>query len=247
MASIVAADLIFYSSASVPTDDVSTTGGAIDTASRVALTQFTGTQTIRVVSDGADTRTVTITGRLASGVIDTEVLTLNGTTPVNGAKSFERIHSLVASTTSGTRLVTVTTNEGSPQSITTITVNETKRHIQFQRSTSEASTAVRYEKQFGLNSNATNALLTALVTLTADPAAKIQIGLATAVNDTGTVANRKTAPASVTYSDDGVALGVPGADLAATAKIGVWAQQTLAANDAAQKNTFTLQLSGSTS
>ena len=243
---IVANDLVFYSSASVPTDDASTTGGAIDTASRVALTQHTGNQSIRVVSDGADTRTVTITGRLASGVVDTEVLTLNGTTPVNGSKSFERIQSLVASTTNATRTITIRTNEGSPQDIATITPNESKRHMQFQNSTSEGSTAVRYEKQFAKNTHATLSLLNAALKLTADPASKIEIGVGTAVNGSTNIANRKAAPAGITFVDDNVSQGVPGTNLAAGDACPFWVKQTLGANDAAQKSTFTTELAGST-
>src|SRR4051812_23034676 len=146
--SIVASELIFWSVASVPTDDVSTSGGAIDTTARVALTQFSANAVLAVISDGADVRNVTIVGRLASGVVDTETIALNGAVEVLSTKTWERIHSITLSATSGTR--TVTAKQGSGGStVATIVPNETKRHISFQQSTSEAAQAKRYEKQFG--------------------------------------------------------------------------------------------------
>lgn len=243
--SIVATDLIFYSSASVPTDDASTTGGAIDQTMRVGGTQLSAAAKLAFVSDGADTRNVDIVGRLASGAVASETVVLNGATEVLSTNTYERFLSVKAQTTSATRTVTVKQGSGGT-TVSTIPPNEKGFHIQFQKSTSAASIQTRYEKQFGLNNNGTNSLLGANVTLTADPQAVIQIGLATAVNDTGSVANRTTAPAGVTFVDDGVAQNVPGTDLAAGAKIGVWVQQTLAANAVAARSTFTLQLAGST-
>src|SRR5438105_1379211 len=105
--SILTAELICFDAASVPTDDASTSGGAISATSRPDLTQWAANNIAQVVSDGADVRTVTITGRLTTGVVDTEVLTLNGTTPVSGAKTWERVQSAVASATSGTRTISV--------------------------------------------------------------------------------------------------------------------------------------------
>jgi hypothetical protein len=243
--SIVASELIFYSSASVPTDDTSTTGGAIDATMRVGLTQFSASAKLALISDGADTRNVDIVGRLASGVVASETVALTNAVEVLSANTYERILSIKAQTTSGTRVVTCKQGSGG-STVATIPLNEKGVHIQFQKSTSESGTAVRYEKQFGKNTNGTNSLLGANVTLTADPQAVIQIGLATAVNGSTTTTNRKTAPAGISFVDDGVAQNVPGTDLAATDAIGVWIQQTLAANAAAAKSTFTLQLAGST-
>ena len=133
--SIVSSELVCYSAASVPEDDSSTSGGAIDTATRPSLTQWSANAVAAVVSDGADTRTVTVTGRLASGVVDSEVLTLTGTSEVVGAKTWERVLKVVLSTTSGSR--TVTLKQGSGGSTrATIGINETKSHINFQQSAS---------------------------------------------------------------------------------------------------------------
>jgi hypothetical protein len=244
--SISSSELIFYSSANIPTDDTTTSGGAISTTSRPELTQFSGAAIVQIVSDGADTRAVTVTGRLATGVVDTEVITANGTTPVSGAKTFERIQKLVASATSGTRTISV--KEGAGGTVrATISVNETTRHIAFQNSASDPSTTkARSEKVFGKNTNGTLTLTAATVTLTADPTGNITIALAASVDDSGSVANR-LASTGLTFSDDSVALTVPGGgNIPAGSAIGVWVLQSLAAAAAATKSTFTLKLQGTT-
>jgi hypothetical protein len=237
--SVTAPELILISSASIPTDDTSTAGGAASTTSRPTLDQFSANAVAAVVSDGADTRTVTITGRLASGVVDTEVLTLNGTTEVVGAKTWERVLSAVASATSGTRTITVRQGTGGTTRAT-ITPNETTRHIAFQQAASSSSGAkTLYEKHFWKNTDGTTALTVAQVTLTADPAAKIKIGLAASKGDSGSVANRVTAPGGISFVDDGVAISVPTGNLGAGETIGLWVQLALLINDAALKSSFT--------
>lgn len=242
---IVAADLHIRGSANRPTDDVSTAGGAIATATRPEFTQLTATSVIAVVSDGADVRTITIEGRLASGAIDTEGLVLTGAAEVVGAKSFERILKVTASAADGARTVTVRQGAGGATRAT-LNPNETEVYAQFQRSASEAAQTIRYEKAFWRNAHGTLSLLDAQVTLTADPSANIRIGLAGTVDDTATVTNRKTAPGGVTFVDDSVAQNVPGTNLAAGAAIGTWVELTLAADEAAQKTTHTTELAGTT-
>lgn len=244
---ITSAELILFGSANRPEDDATASGGAIATTVRPVFTDFTGNQTIRVSSDGADTRTVTIDGRNTAGANVTEVLTLNGTTPVNGTQVFERISSVDLSATDAARTVTVQTNEATPQTIGTIPPNELGFYRMFRNSASDPAAAkVRYEKVFWKNTNASLTLNQAQVTLTADPAAKIRMGVATTKNDTTSVANRLTAPTGITFVDDNVAQAVPGNTLEAGSAIGVWIEQTLAAGDAAQKTTFTLKLDGTT-
>lgn len=242
---IAASDLINYLAASMPEDDVSTSGGAIATTGRPDLTQWTANAAAAVVSDGADTRTVTVTGRLASGVIDSEALVLNGASEVVGAKTWERVLKVVIGATDGSRTVTLRQGSGGATRAT-IGPNETTRRALFYASASEASQTIRYEKVFWRNNHGTLTLNAAKVTLTADPASRFEIGLAASKGDTGSVANRKTAPGGITFVDDGVEQSVPGGVLAASETIGVWLKQTLPADDAAQKTTVTTRLAGTT-
>jgi hypothetical protein len=184
-----------------------------------------------------------VTGRLASGVIDTEVLTLNGTTPVSGAKLWERVLSVVLSTTNATRTVTLRQGAGGTTRAT-IAPNETARHIMFRDSTSETGATLRYGKGFYRNSNPTLALTSAALKLTADPSATVRIGVAAAKGDSATIANRKTAPASITFVDDNVSQGVPTGSLGAGENIGVWVEFALGASAAPVRSTYSLELSG---
>jgi hypothetical protein len=98
---------------------------------------------------------------------------------------------------------------------------------------------------FWKNNHGSLALLGANTELTADPAARIKVGVTTAVNGTTSVTNRLTAPGGITFVDDNVTQNVPGTDLAAGDAVGLWIEQDLASNDVAQKNSYTTQLAGS--
>ena len=240
---IVAADLIPNGSASRPSDDTSTTGGAIATTDRPDFTQLTANALIAVISDGADVRTVTVEGRNAAGAVTTDVITLTGAVEAVGVVTFERILTLTLSASDGARTVTVRQGAGGATRAT-IGPNETTRTAFYRRSASESGIVIRYEKMFWKNNHATLTLNAAAVVLTADPDARIRLGLATAINDTATVVNRKTAPAGVSFVDDNVSQSVPGGILAAADRIGTWIEENLPAADAAHRTTFTTQLSG---
>lgn len=242
--SIAASDLILYGPANTPEDDTSTEGGAIDATRRPEFTQFSGTAVLSVQSDGADTRNITVEGRLATGLYDTEVIALNGTTPALGLKSFERILRVTIASTSGTRTVTLKQGSGGT-TIGTIPVNEVEVYAMFINSASDPSvTKTRYEKVFWKNTHGSLTLTSATISLTADPASKITIGVSTTLNDTGTVTDRTTAPAGVSFVDDNISQNVVGGSLAAGDKQGVWIKQILAAGNAALKTTFTTQVAG---
>jgi len=242
---IASSDLVLYNSASMPTDDTSTSGGAIDTLRRPVFTQMTANAQLALVSSGADTRQVTITGRKTDGTYTSETVTLNGTTEVLTTNTYERLLRAEASATHASNTITIKQGAGG-STLATIPPNERGVTAMFINSASESTAVDRYEKVFFKNNHATLTLQSAQVTLTADPAAKIFIGLATAKNDSGSVANRKTAPAGITFVDDNVAVNVPGNTLEAGSAIGVWVRQSLAANDAPVRSTFTLQISGTT-
>lgn len=245
---IAASDLKVFQSANMPENDTGTSGGAIATAGRVEFTDIAATDTTTVISDTAgDVRTVTITGRNTAGAIVSEALVLNGTTRVTGSTAFERILKIVLSASDASKTVTVTRNNSATFTvIATLGPNITSTRRLFYDCSSESGTTIRYEKEFWKNTHGTLTLNSAIVKLTADPQARVRIGLATAKDDTGSVANRKTAPGSVTFVDDNVSASVPGNTLEAASAIGVWIELNLPANDTAFKNTFTTQLSGTT-
>lgn len=123
---------------------------------------------------------------------------------------------------------------------------------------SGGSTRYYYEKIFAVNWNASTALTTAAILKQTDPSAgTLDFALTTALNDTGTVANRQTAPASGIGSwSSGAApqsINVPspqnlasGAAPNAANAQGVWLRLTLAAGTAATKTSFTMRATGAT-
>lgn len=86
-------ELFFYGSANMPEDEVSTVGGAVDTSKLVFFSDISPNGLMDYVSSSAsDTAaTIALTGLDATGVSQTETKTINGTTLVNGAQTFERL------------------------------------------------------------------------------------------------------------------------------------------------------------
>jgi hypothetical protein len=227
---LAASDLKLFGPASHPLDDTSASGGGINTAEQPEDFNQQGSGIIVLESDGTDNRTVTIRGRTADGTFTVDDLILAGTpSSAQSSVSFERVLSIEFNTASSTRTVTVRSGVGGPV-IATIPPGIQRAMLNFIDSSSESSAVSRYEKVFWKNTNTTTALTSAQVTLTEDPRARIRIALATVKNDAVSVPNRRTNP-GLTFSDDGVALTVPGGTLGPDEAIGVWIEQSLPAND----------------
>lgn len=245
---IQATELKKYGAASRPENDTTTSGGAVDAACVLDITQPAAADGLRVVSSAAGdtTQTVTVTGRNTAGAVIADTKTLNGTTAVNFAGTFERVLKVVLSAAAAGN-VTVERQTAPNDDVVVIPAGKTAAAALFISSASEASITTRYEKEFWRNESAESLTLTAArMRLTADPSASIKIGVAAAKGDTVSVANRKTAPAGITFVDDGVYQDVPGTTLEANAAIGVWIEMTRAANAAPLKSTYTTELSGTT-
>jgi hypothetical protein len=247
--SVSASDIVFYGSANMQESDTGTQGGAIDLTTKVTFTDISATGLVEILSSNAGdtTQTVTVYGRLASGVIDSEALSLNGTTVVSGAKSFERIMKVVVNAAhTGTITVRKATDDVTIMTLETGIL--TCRRL-FYSATAEASGGSSkdiYEKIFAKNTNGTSALLSAVVKEQADPGANITFDLEDAQNDTNTSTNRISAPSGMLGSFTGSDKNVPGTDILAAGSIGIWLKLTLAAGATPAKNTYTVRLSGST-
>lgn len=250
--SIVAADLESWGSVNEVVDDTTTHGGAIQDDAhasggvKIEFTDISATDDVEVLSDGSDTRTITIYGRLATGAIASEGIVLSGTTPQTSTNSYERILRAVASTKDGSRTVTVR-KASDDVTIGTIGINELEFRRRFYDAASESGAVTRYELTYLKNAHATLTLNAAKVQLSSDPASNLEIALANAKGDVSTITNRKTTPGSIgSWTDDATDIAVPTNTLAAGERIAVWARQVLAGGAAAFKNTWQLQLSGTT-
>jgi hypothetical protein len=241
---IISSELQFFLPANSPVeDDTSAVGGAIDLTARPLDAQLAANDQVEILSDGTDTRDVTITGRLADGSPVTETKALSGTTPVVFDATFERIHTIEAASGSGTRTVTIRRDSGGA-TVHTLNPNEVLGAALFIGAESDPEDpVVRYEKIFARNGNSSLALLGAEVELITDAAALYEIGLGT-VGGTAATANRLAVPGGVTFEDDDTPIAVPGVNLAAGAAVEVWIEQTLAADQAAGKPSLTIRLAG---
>jgi hypothetical protein len=175
--------------------------------------------------------------------VQTETVTLTGTTFVVGTQAFERIQRVDLNSPDGSRTVTVSQTSGS-STLATIPPHELGFCSFFSNSSSGPGSLSRYEKCFFINNNSSSALSAAAVTLLADPSSRLAIGLESTVNGTGATSNRLASPSPVTFVGVGVAQSVPGGQLTSTQSIGVWVRQTLLSNDSPQRATFSTQLSG---
>ena len=243
-------DLVFYGSANMPEADGATAGGSIQTNTRVifddATLGNTLNDTVEVLSSNAgDTsQTVTVTGRNSSGSIISENFNLNGTTVQNGATTFERILKVVVSAShTGTVTVRKASDNTTIIAIETGVLTVRRPFYNVSADVGGGSTRNFYEKVFLRNNSSTNALLNAAIVEGADALGKLTFALANAKGDSESVANRQTAPSSVT-AFNGSSKNVPGTDLGTSENIGVWLNLTLAAGDAAAKSTYRLDVSG---
>ncbi len=238
-----ASDLVAYASANMPDNDSAASGGAIDTKRRIDFSQMAANDSIEAVSTSAsDTQDLTIEARKPDGSVVSETKALAGTTPVSFGTmgTVERILKAdLALDAVGT--VTVRRATG-PTTIRQVPPGERGFLMVFRKCASSPAQEDFYCKLFWKNTHGSQALLSALVKQSADPQGKITHALATAVDDTGSVTNRKTAPAGLTFDDADKA--VPGTDLGAGKAIGVWLRLRLAANDPAFRDTYTSELAG---
>lgn len=253
---ITAAELKLWGPVSNPEDDSSVSGGAIqDDASGAGgvvleFVDISAADTVEVLSDGADTRTVTVYGRLANGTIDNEVFTLSGTTPQNGAKTFERILKVVLSVKDAARTVTVR-KASDNVTIFSLGINTKEGRRRFYAAASAAGEVNRYESGYIKNHNGTLALQAAALKLTGDPASRLKMAVSTSKGDISTVTNRITAPAGGglvggAFVDDNVSVAVPSGFLGAGERISGWLEQKLPGADGPQKNSWTVEISGNT-
>ncbi len=243
---IAASDLILYASVNTPEDDVATSGGAIDALRRLDFTQIAADDDVEVLSDSASdtTQNVEVDARNLAGAIVTEsVGPLTGTTAIifSTIGVIERILKCEMDATAVGN-VELRRSVAGP-SVRIIPIGERGFEIFFYDSASESGSTIRYQKAFYLNNHGTLTLNNAQVQITADPEAVMDFALGTAKDDTETTTDRTVAPSAVSAFND-TQKSVPGTTLEAASRIAVWIRMQLIADDTPKRNTFTLELTG---
>ena len=249
---IAEADLKWYGSAVMPDDDtVTQIGGAIATTKKVEFTDITPAGLIEMVSSNAGdtTQTVTLYGRNASGVLISEVKTLNGLTVVDFTLTWER---LLKAVMSATAVGTVTIRKdaaGGDLMILEPGLTEVRR-LFYSALAEEVGGAERnyYEKIFVKNTHGSLTLTSSVITEDADPSTVCSFDTVTILDgndDNGVGNNRQVAP--VRYVFDSAAKDVANSgNLTFGSAQGIWMELTLAAGLAPAKTSVTMKVTGNT-
>lgn len=238
-------DLVFFCSVNMPEDDTAASGGAIDLDARLPFIQLPVDDDIEVVSSSAadTTQQIGIEVRQPDGTVVAQTVTLSGTTPVplTTLGTISRVLECVLFTdAAGTVTVRRGGNAGN---IGTIPPGERAFRAFLREATASAlQTENFYHKGFIKNTHATDTFTGPVVSLNSDPTNRVTFALATATNDSGSVANRKTAPGGLTF--DTAAKAVPGGDLIAGEAIGVWIKVALPAGDSTHNIPLELAVAG---
>lgn len=244
---IAQSDLVFCASTDSPWADDQANGGAIDPSSRILASILSSREKLEVVSDGADTRDVTIIGRNYGGEQVIDIIELNGTTVVSGQIEFYTVLEILLSDADASRTITIR-QQSDNTVLQTVGPNIDKYTSLFKFAfPSESQTLTRYEKVFAKNNHASDSLIDALVSMTANLSGNISYGLAASQDDSLSASDRLTAPSGITFvstlnNED----AVPGSDIAAGSAIGIWIKQVLAADErpSIANSLATMQLKG---
>lgn len=239
-----ATDLSIFCSASMPSIDTGTSGGAIDLLRRPVFTQMGAPGTLTAVSStaGDTTQTCTIRARNAAGTVVSQTVTLTGVTPV-AFNTLGTVSAVLSVELSATCAGVVTISSSAPQTIGTIPIGERGFMCVHREATvGLVSPATYYYKVFVKNTHATQTLSSANIIETTDALAKVDFALAATKGDSGSVANRVTSP-GLTF--DSLSKSPPGGTLAAGETIGVWLRFTHPAGEASLEQTLIQSVSGS--
>lgn len=227
-------DQVIVCAASRPDDDVSTVGGAADPAARPIDNQPSAASDIAMVSDGTDTRSVTLEYEDAGGEVQTAVQSLSGTTEVTFGASTADILRITAASADANRTVTIREGAGGV-TLHTLNPNETEAIKPFRKAEAGDAEKDYQEKYFLLNNGDPVRLLD--YAEFADPDAAIAFALEGVVNGTGTTANRLTAP-GLTFDSSPKS----GGDLGTGDAQGIWYRQTVAAGAGRGAGTWTTRV-----
>ena len=259
---VLTSDIKFYGSASMPTGDIASPGGAIDTTTKVTFTDMANTTGLVMSTNGlADEVQVDVTGRNAGGSIVSDKFTMFQTLAIqtgSSATAFERILRMAVSSGSHTGTITITQDD-SPTwtAIGTMENGVDKIYRPFYRASSASANAKEYfEKIFVKNNSVTNNLLSAYVAESGEVgfSSKISFDLCSSGNDNGASSNNRLGPppgtqllsAQTGTGFDSAAKAVVSGDLILGENQGIWLKLDLAAGTAGDKGSWNVTVSGET-
>lgn len=248
--SVVASDIVIYSSQNRPVNDLTTAGGPIDSGVRATFTDIVTTDIVEISgTDAADTGSLTVTGRNSAGVIVSDVVQMSGLTLVSGTQQFERILSAYVSPTANGNILL--RDASSDTEIGYIYANESGFQRVFYDATANAgggAAKTLYEKVFVKNNNTSTALNNCTITEVATGVySLVEFGLEDIKQSTESVVNRANAPTGVSGGYGSGSSGLPqDGYLNPLDYQGIWLKFDIAAGAASQNSFYRLQVDGTT-
>lgn len=247
---IAASDLVFYGAENMPENNVENVGGAIDTTTKVVFTDISAADEVEILSSsGSDTsQTVTVTGRNAAGEIVSEVESLDGTNVQTTTTQFERILKIEMSDVA----VGTVTIRKEADDVTIATLEPGIRAVRrlFYDSSADAdggSARDFYEKIFVKNNHGSLTLTNAQIKENSDPTGFITFDIGSTYNDSGLLGGRlNVVPSGLSGSFTSSDKYLPGSGLPAGSGCSIWLKMSLPAGQAPTKDTYTLQITGTT-
>jgi len=246
---VVDSDIVYFGSQVMANDDLTTQiGGAIDLTTNVIFVDIDPDGTVEALSDGADTRMLTIHFIDNTGVVTSETRTLTGAAPVAFTSIMKTILRAVLSAPDGVRTVTIRETGPVDDLIvlgpTIITVRRVFHDVIAEGAS--GNTRTYFDKVFVKNTNGVDSLTASEVLLIDDVQGVITFALEftlDGITDNGVGNNRQVAPIAFVFDQTTKAVANSG-NLTPGSAQGIWLQNTLPQGFAAQESTFSLRLAG---
>lgn len=239
-----------YASLLMPSDDTSLAGGGIDRTTRLAFDTPLATPSALQVSssDSADvTQTVSVRARMQDGLEQSQIVVLDGTTPVE-LDLLGVVDYVLEARLSEVAVGDVTVEPlGGGADVAVIPIDELGFRSPFIGCTSAPTPKTYYAKGFIASDSLTKVVRLTTVSESADPDTKFTFTLGDVVDDEVMLTNRLTAPAGGDLQEAFSSAAKSGPDIAAGSAIAVWFAFAVAASQVDMDTSCDLTLVGSES
>lgn len=236
-----------YASLLMPSDDTSLAGGGIDRTTRLAFeTPLATPSALQVVSsDAADiTQTVSVRARLQDGLEQSQIVVLDGTTPVEldllGVVAYV-LEARLSDVAEGT--VTIEPLGGGAD-VAVVPIGEQGFRSPFIGCTSAPTPKTYYAKGFITSNSLASAVRLTTVSEAADPDTKFSFTLGAVVDDEVTLTNRLTAPDGGDLQEAFSSAAKSGPEIPAGSALAVWFAFAVVADEAEMDTSCDLTLVG---
>lgn len=240
---MIADDIVIYAPLLLPNDDTSLVGGAVDTSRRILFDIALGTSAqLEAVSDSAFdvTQTLNLRVRLPDLSTRSQIVVLNGTTPV-AFDLLGTVDRVLEARLSAVCAGSVTVRALSGGATVGVIPPGERGFVANFRNANPASVAKTYhEPVFVRNNHAQDTLSVVQITEQADPSGFVDFAVTGQLDDEVTIANRLTAPSGLTFDN----LLKTGPNIGPGQALKVWLRLNLPADEPAFKDSYSIDVEG---